>query len=75
MFAHIIVSRKMLCILQDVDKSWQNAMEIVDQTPGVLDVTDSPDILEMLNKSKETVQRINSGLEVYMEKTLHAFPR
>ena len=37
-------------------------MEIVKQNPGVLAVTDSEDILEMLNKSKETVGIVNKGL-------------
>ena len=60
---------------QDVDKSWNNVMEIVSQNPGVLAVTDSQDILTMLEKSKDTVQIINKGLNNYLEKTLHVFPR
>ena len=58
-----------------MDKTWQTAMEIVEQNPGVIAVTDSPDILTMLNKSKETVHKINRGLNDYIEKTLHTFPR
>ena len=50
-------------------------MEIVKQNPGVLAVTDSEDILEMLNKSKETVGIVNKGLHEYLEKILHIFPR
>ena len=50
-------------------------MEIVSQNPGVLAVTDSQDILTMLEKSKDTVQIINKGLNNYLEKTLHVFPR
>ena len=50
-------------------------MEIVKQNPGVLAVTDSEDILTMLNKSKETVEIINKGLNDYLERTLHIFPR
>ena len=60
---------------QDVDKSWNNVMEIVSQNPGVLAVTDSQDILTMLEKSKDTVKIINKGLNNYLEKTLHVFPR
>ena len=50
-------------------------MEIVSQNPGVLAVTDSQDILTMLEKSKDTVKIINKGLNNYLEKTLHVFPR
>ena len=50
-------------------------MEIVNQNPGVLAVTDSQDILTMLEKSKDTVKIINKGLNNYLEKTLHVFPR
>ena len=60
---------------KDVDKSWNNVMEIVNQNPGVLAVTDSQDILTMLEKSKDTVKIINKGLNNYLEKTLHVFPR
>ena len=50
-------------------------MEIVEQNPVVLVVTESPDILDTLNNCKETVQKISKGLDDYIEKTLHIFPR
>ena len=50
-------------------------MELVDQNPNVLAVTDSPDVLEMLTKSKTTIKRINQGLNNYLKKTRMAFPR
>ena len=50
-------------------------MELVDQNPNVLVVTDSPNVLEMLTKSKTTIRRINQGLNNYLKKTRMAFPR
>ena len=50
-------------------------MELVDQNPSVLSVTDSPDILDMLVKSKNTIVRIHQGLNNYLKKTRLIFPR
>ena len=62
-------------MFKDVDTCWRNVMELVDQNPSVLAVTDAPDVLEMLSKSQATIKRINLGLRNYLKKTRMAFPR
>jgi len=50
-------------------------MEMVETNANVINITDSPGVLEMLKKSDATVKQIIQGLDVYLDKKCLAFPR
>lgn len=62
-------------MFKDVDTTWRSLMELVEQNPNVLVVTESPNILQMLNSTRDTIRKINLGLDNYLVKARLAFPR
>lgn len=61
--------------MQEVDKAWKILMELVNQNSNALTVIGSSDMLNTLLKCKETVLRIRTGLDKYIDKKLLIFPR
>ena len=62
-------------MFKDIDASWRSVLELVEQNPSVLVVTGSPNILNMLNNSKSTIEKIKVGLDRYLVGARLAFPR
>ena len=62
-------------LFKDVDKIFQMIMDMVDGNPNVIFITESNGVLDMLEKSDNTVRDILKGLDKYLNKKCLDFPR
>ena len=60
---------------QEVDLSWKSAMELVEQNPNVMHITEYPGFLDMLEQKNAVLQKISKGLDKYVDKKRIVFPR
>eukprot|EP01135_Chromosphaera_perkinsii_P000898 Nk52_evm61s152 gene=Nk52_evmTU61s152 len=62
-------------MFKTVDGIWKMIMDYTRKNPMVLDATDMPDILEKLTESNAMLDKINKGLNNYLERKRLYFPR
>ena len=62
-------------LFKDVDVSWKTIMEMVETNSNVIRITESPGVMDMLQKADTTVLQIIQGLDVYLNKKCLTFPR
>ena len=60
---------------KDVDTTWKTIMEMVQENPNVIHITESNGVMDMLTKSDNTVKDILKGLDKYLNKKCLDFPR
>ena len=60
---------------KDVDTTWKTIMEMVQENPNVIHITESNGVMDMLSKSDNTVKDILKGLDKYLNKKCLDFPR
>ncbi|XP_022244308.1 dynein heavy chain 7, axonemal-like [Limulus polyphemus] len=62
-------------LFQTVDRGWKEVMKAVVQDNSVLQATGSGDLLQRLQETIGLLDRINKGLNTYLEKKRLFFPR
>ncbi|XP_065190205.1 dynein axonemal heavy chain 12-like [Sycon ciliatum] len=62
-------------LFQQVDKTWKEVMRHTSKDPRVLVATSYPGLAEKLEKSNGLLDRIQKGLNAYLEKKRLFFPR
>eukprot|EP00899_Mesostigma_viride_P012092 jgi/Mesvir1/20884/Mv07961-RA.1 len=58
-----------------VDASWRRIMGVCKDTPSMLEMADTPSLLEDLREANESLDVIQKGLNHYLETKRLAFPR
>lgn len=60
---------------KSVDRVWRRVMEYALEDPGVIRVTDYPDLLQLMRKAFAELESVQKGLNTYLEKKRLFFAR
>ncbi|GFT10189.1 dynein heavy chain 12, axonemal [Nephila pilipes] len=62
-------------LFQAVDKIWRDIMKVTNEKPNVLENTSTPEVYNNLRNCNDMLDKINKGLNSYLEKKRLYFPR